>query len=61
MNTTTAPPAIRDHVTLTPVNVASGGGVSCTINTRYDDMSMADIISLRHYPKTVILYEYETI
>lgn len=35
------------------------GGVTCTINTRYDDMSMADIISLRHYPKTVILYEYE--
>lgn len=56
--TTTAPPAIRDHVTLTPVNVAQGG-VACTINTRYDDMAQADIISLRHYPKTVIIYEYE--
>lgn len=55
--TNTAPPTIRDQAILTPVNVASGG-VACTINTRYDDMSMADIISLRHYPKTVILYEY---
>lgn len=57
MNTTTAPPTHRNNATLTPVNVASGG-VACTLNTRYDDMSMADIISLRHYPKTVILYEY---
>lgn len=41
-----------------PVNVAAGG-VACTINTRYNDLSeISDIITLAHYPKTVILLEY---
>lgn len=42
-----------------PVNVASGG-VSCTLNTRYDGMQLPeDILTLAHYPKTVVLTEYE--
>ena len=42
-----------------PVNTASGG-ISCTINTRYKDMQLPeDILTLAHYPKTVILIEYE--
>lgn len=29
---------------------------SCTINTRYEDMALPlDILSLAHYPKTVVL------
>lgn len=44
---------------LVPVNVASGG-VACTLNTRYDGLSeTTDIITLAHYPKTVVLIEYE--
>lgn len=42
---------------MTPVNVASGG-VCCTLNTRYDDMAQNDILSLKHFPKTVVLIEY---
>ena len=34
-------------------------GVCCTLNTRYEDMGQDDIISLAHYPKTVVLYEYD--
>ena len=42
-----------------PVNTASGG-VCCTLNTRYDGMQLPeDILTLAHYPKTVILKEYE--
>lgn len=42
-----------------PVNTAAGG-VSCTINTRYDGMQLPeDILTLAHYPKTVVLTEYE--
>lgn len=42
-----------------PVNTAAGG-VACTLNTRYDGMQLPeDILSLAHYPKTVILLEYE--
>ena len=41
-----------------PVNTAAGG-VACTINTRYDDLSeVSDILTLAHYPKTVVLREY---
>lgn len=41
-----------------PVNVASGG-VYSTLNTRYNCPSLPnDIISLAHYPRTVVLYEY---
>lgn len=43
---------------IVPVNVASGG-VACTLNTRYDAMQLPeDILSLAHYPKTVLLIEY---
>lgn len=41
------------------INVCAGG-VACTLNTRYEDMSLPmDILSLRHFPKTVVLYKYE--
>lgn len=43
---------------LLPVNTASGG-VACTLNTRYDGMQLPeDILTLAHYPKTVVLREY---
>ena len=46
-------------VAIYPVNVCDGG-VSCTMNTRYNDMSLPlDIVSLRHFPKTVAIYAYE--
>ena len=49
-----------DHRSLYPVNVCRGG-VSCTLNTRYDGLSeTTDIITLAHFPKTAILIEYET-
>lgn len=58
-HTTTAPPRQRpDGATLTPINTCRGG-VICTLNTRYDLMSMSDIITLKHYPKTVILIQYD--
>ena len=48
-----------DHRSLYPVNVCRGG-VSCTLNTRYDGLSeTTDIITLAHFPKTVVLIEYE--
>lgn len=40
------------------VNVCVGN-VSCTLNTRYDYMGDSDFYSLAHFPKTVILYEYD--
>lgn len=41
-----------------PVNVANGG-VSCTLNTRYDGLSeITDIVTLAHFPKMVVLMEY---
>lgn len=41
-----------------PVNVAAGG-VACTLNTRYDGLGeLSDIISLAHFPKTVVMLEY---
>lgn len=43
---------------LLPVNTAAGG-ICCTLNTRYDGMQLPeDILSLAHYPKTVVLIEY---
>lgn len=48
-----------DHRRLYPANVCRGG-VSCTLNTRYDELSeTTDIITLAHFPKTVVLIEYE--
>jgi hypothetical protein len=42
-----------------PVNVCKDD-VSCTLNTRYDGMQQPeDFLSLAHYPKTVVLVEYD--
>ena len=42
---------------LMPVNVARHG-TACTLNTRYEQMALPlDILSLAHYPKTVVLME----
>lgn len=43
---------------LVPQNVCRGG-VACTINTRYEDAAVTDMINLSHFPKTVVLYVYE--
>ena len=59
--TTQAQPKVTgDGRRLTPINVCRGG-VSCTLNTRYDGLSeTTDIITLAHFPKTVVLVEYGT-
>ena len=52
------PKQTEDGRLLHPVNVCRGG-ISCTLNTRYNDMALPkDILSLAHFPKTVILIEY---
>ena len=52
------PRSTDDGRLLHPVNVCRGG-ISCTLNTRYNDMALPkDILSLAHFPKTVILIEY---
>ena len=57
--TTIADQPLRGQKSLWPVNVCRGG-VSCTLNTRYDGLSeTTDIITLAHFPKTVVLIEYE--
>lgn len=54
-----SPKSIRGGGQVLAVNVCAGG-VSCTLNTRYEDMSLPmDFLSLRHFPKTVVLCEYE--
>ena len=56
--TTSAPPKANRGGYCMPINTAAGG-ISCTINTRYDGMQLPeDILSLAHYPKTVVLMEY---
>ena len=42
-----------------PQNVCNGG-VSCTLNTRYENAAIKDYITLAHYPKTCVMYIYET-
>ena len=33
---------------------------SCTLNTRYEDLGeVSDILTLAHFPKTVVLLNYE--
>ena len=55
------PKRTEDGRLLHPVNVCRGG-ISCTLNTRYNDMALPkDILSLAHFPKTVILVEYPDI
>lgn len=51
-----APRPIRGAM-LHPVNVCRGG-ISCTITTRYGAMNTTNILTLAHYPMTVILVEY---
>ena len=56
--TSQAEPRQSGDKRLIPVNVCRGG-VSCTLNTRYFDMALPkDILSLAHFPKTVVLIEY---
>lgn len=43
---------------LYPVNVTKDL-CACTLNTKYNDMGINDIVTLRHYPKTVVLIEYD--
>jgi len=52
------PPRWLSKGYLLPVNTAAGG-LACTLNTRYEAMALPlDILSLAHYPKTVILIEW---
>ena len=56
--TTQAPAKLIRGGYYLPVNTAAGG-VVCTLNTRYDGMQLPeDILTLAHYPKTVVLREY---
>ena len=56
--TTSAPPKRLTGGVLLPINTAAGG-LCCTLNTRYDGMQLPeDILTLAHYPKTVVLREY---
>ena len=41
-----------------PVNVTADG-CAATITTRYDAVGPTNILTLAHYPMTVILIEYE--
>ena len=36
------------------------GGVACTLNTRYENAAIKDYVTLSHYPKTCVMYVYET-
>lgn len=57
--TTSATAKSTERGYLLPVNTAAGG-VACTLNTRYDGMQLPeDILTLAHYPKTVVLVVYE--
>lgn len=57
--TSSAAPRVYRGGYFLPVNTASGG-VACTINTRYDGMQLPeDILTLAHYPKTVVLIEHK--
>lgn len=42
-----------------PQNVCSGG-VACTLNTRYENAAIYDYTTLKHFPKTCVLYVFET-
>ena len=57
--TSSAKPKIYNRGYLLPVNTANGG-ICCTLNTRYDGMQLPeDILTLAHYPKTVVLVEQD--
>ena len=58
LSRTTSAPSRPYGGYLLPVNTAAGG-ICCTLNTRYDGMQLPeDILTLTHYPKTVVLREY---
>ena len=40
------------------VNVTDGD-CAATLTTRYESMGPTNILTLAHYPMTVVLYEYE--
>lgn len=40
------------------VNV-TGGCCAATVTTRYEAIGPTNILTLAHYPMTVVLYEYE--
>lgn len=40
------------------VNVTNDG-CAATITTRYENIGPTNILSLAHYPMTVVMYEYE--
>lgn len=41
-----------------PVNTTSDG-CAATLTTRYENICQTNILSLSHYPMTVVLYEYD--
>lgn len=53
-----APPLFVRGGYCLPVNVAIGG-VAATVTTRYEALCTNAIMSLAHYPRTVILQEYD--
>ena len=56
--TSSAKPKVYRGGYCLPVNTANGG-ICCTLNTRYDGMQLPeDILTLAHYPKTVVLIEH---
>lgn len=42
-----------------PQNVCEGG-VFPTLNTRYENAAVGDLINLEHFPKGVWMYVYES-
>lgn len=42
-----------------PQNVCHGG-VACTLNTIYENAAIKDYVTLSHFPKTCVLYVFET-
>ena len=57
--TAVAAPLVAEGRKLWPLNVCKDD-VSCTLNTRYDGMQQPeDFLDLAHYPKTVVLIEYD--
>lgn len=53
LKTSLSPSRIKAH------NVCKGN-VACTLNTRYDNAAIKDYVTLAHFPKTCVMYVYET-
>ena len=43
---------------LSVVNTTADG-LCCTLNTRYEEIGINHILSLAHFPRTVVLIDYE--